>query len=101
MMTGKRLIISALVFTITVKHPDAARSAEIANTIAAVYLDKANKSRSENTLKASLSLQVQAEDLRKQLLETEDRIETFRIENGLISTGESATSNYRTSASSW
>ena len=78
----------SLVFTITVKHPDAARSAEIANTIAAVYLDKANKSRSENTLKASLSLQVQAEDLRKQLLETEDRIEKFRIENGLISTGE-------------
>lgn len=78
----------SLVFDITVKHSDAARSAEIANTIATIYLDKANRSRSENTLKASMSLQVQAEDLRKQLLETEDKIEKFRIENGLISTGE-------------
>ncbi|PYE33381.1 uncharacterized protein involved in exopolysaccharide biosynthesis [Rhizobium sp. PP-F2F-G38] len=78
----------SLVFTITAQHPNAARAAEIANTVSAIYLEKANKIGSDKSLKASMSLQVEAEELRKRLLEAEDKIVKFRTQNGLISTGE-------------
>jgi uncharacterized protein involved in exopolysaccharide biosynthesis len=89
---GQNLIITradqSLVFTITTQHPNAARAAEIANTVSAVYLEKANKTGSDKSLKASMSLQVEAEALRKRLLAAEDKVVKFRIGNGLISTGE-------------
>ena len=78
----------SLVFTITAQHPNADRAAEIANTVSAIYLDKANKIGSDKSLKASMSLQVEAEALRKRLLEAEDKVVKFRTQNGLISTGE-------------
>ncbi|SES31593.1 GumC family protein [Rhizobium sp. NFR03] len=78
----------SLVFTITAQHPNAARAAEIANAVSAIYLEKANKTGSDKSLKASMSLQVEAEELRKRLLEAEDKVVKFRTENGLISTGE-------------
>ncbi|MET0359418.1 MAG: GumC family protein [Pararhizobium sp.] len=78
----------SLVFTITAQHPNAARAAEIANTVSAIYLEKANKIGSDKSLKASMSLQVEAEELRKRLLEAEDKVVKFRTQNGLISTGE-------------
>ena len=89
---GQNLIITradqSLVFTITTQHPNAARAAGIANTVSAVYLEKANKTGSDKSLKASMSLQVEAEALRKRLLAAEDKVVKFRIGNGLISTGE-------------
>ncbi|MCD7111290.1 GumC family protein [Rhizobium sp. DKSPLA3] len=78
----------SLVFTITAQHPNAARAAEIANTVSTIYLEKANKIGSDKSLKASMSLQVEAEELRKRLLEAEDKVVKFRTQNGLISTGE-------------
>ncbi|KQR76003.1 GumC family protein [Rhizobium sp. Leaf341] len=78
----------SLVFTITAQHPNAARAAAIANTVSTIYLDKANKVGSDKSLKASMSLQVEAEALRKRLLEAEDKVVKFRTQNGLISTGE-------------
>lgn len=78
----------SLVFTITAQHPNAARAAEIANAVSAIYLEKANRIGSDKSLKASMSLQVEAEALRKRLLEAEDKVVKFRTQNGLISTGE-------------
>jgi uncharacterized protein involved in exopolysaccharide biosynthesis len=89
---GQDLIITradqSLVFTITAQHPNAARAAEIANAVSTIYLEQANRIGADKSLKASMGLQVQAEELRKRLLEAEDKVVKFRSENGLISTGE-------------
>lgn len=81
-------IEKAFVFNIYASHPDRFKAAAIANEAARTYLDEARRSRADTTLRASVSLQSQAEDLRARLEIAEAAVESFRAENGLISTGQ-------------
>ncbi len=78
----------SLVFTVTVRHRNSDMAAKIANAIAESYLRTTDASRADSNLRLSMALQVQADGLRKRLLEAQAAVETFRAENGLISTGQ-------------
>lgn len=77
----------SLVFQITVTHSDPIRAAEIANTIATVYLRQNRDARLTAARRANESLVAQATDLRGQFERAEHAVEQFRAENGLITTG--------------
>jgi polysaccharide biosynthesis transport protein len=76
----------SLVFTISMKHPSAEKAAEIANAAAEAYLKLTGDSRSGTALRASMSLQAQAEELRQRLQKAQNEVETFKAEHGLYST---------------
>lgn len=77
----------SLVFQITVTHDDPARSALIANTISTVYLAQSRESRLAAARQANESLLSQAAALRGQFEQAQRRVEQFRAENGLVTTG--------------
>lgn len=76
----------SLVFTISMKHPSAVKAAEVANAAAEAYLKLTGESRSDTALRASMSLQAQAEELRQRLQKAQNEVETFKAEHGLYST---------------
>ncbi|WP_029057639.1 GumC family protein [Stappia stellulata] len=78
----------AFVIDIIMRHPDRFAAAAIANEAARAYLDEARRSRADATLRASVALQEQADDLKKRVEAAEAAVESFRAENGLISTGQ-------------
>eukprot|EP00873_Tetraselmis_striata_P026158 jgi/Tetstr1/446422/TSEL_033964.t1 len=78
----------AFVINIIMRHPDRFAAAAIANEAARAYLDEARRSRADATLRASVALQEQAADLKTRVEAAEAAVETFRAENGLISTGQ-------------
>lgn len=78
----------SLVFTIKAEHPDASKAADIANSVASVYLRQIDEARSEAARRASNSFQVQASELRDRVLKAELAVEKFKADNGLVSTGE-------------
>ncbi len=78
----------AFVINIFMRHPDRFAAAAIANEAARAYLDEARRSRADATLRASVALQEQAADLKTRVEAAEAAVETFRAENGLISTGQ-------------
>ncbi|SIR07312.1 GumC family protein [Bosea sp. TND4EK4] len=80
---------NSLVFRITVSHPNAQKSAEIANTLAQAYLQQGIDGRRSAVERANASLIGQISGLRAQLDEAERAADEFRSKNGLISTGES------------
>ncbi len=77
----------SLVFSITVKHPASATSAEIANRIAETYLTRNNDNRSLTAERSASVLQAQAEELRKRLTSAQQAVEAYKAEHGLFSTG--------------
>ncbi|MBZ9936169.1 GumC family protein [Mesorhizobium sp. BR1-1-16] len=77
----------SLVFQITVTHDDADRAALIANTISAVYLEQSREARLTAARQANESLVGQATSLRAQFEEAQHRLEQFRADNGLVTTG--------------
>lgn len=79
---------NAFVFNIYMRHPDRFKAAAIANEAARAYLDELRSQRSDATLRASVELQAQAEDLRRRVEIAEAAVEAFRAENGLIRTSE-------------
>ncbi|WP_416798430.1 GumC family protein [Ciceribacter azotifigens] len=78
----------SLVFSISAEHPNAATAADIANSIAAVYLRQLDEARASATRRASSSFQLQASELRDRVLKAELAVEKFKAENGLVSTGQ-------------
>jgi succinoglycan biosynthesis transport protein ExoP len=76
------------VFTVTVKHGDSEMAAKIANAIAESYLRVADTSRLDINLRTTKTISEQTEELRKRVLDAQSAVETFRVENGLIATGE-------------
>ncbi len=80
---------NSLVFQITVSHPEAKRSAEIANTLASVYFRQGNEGRSGAVRRANTGLIAQIAGLRDQLTRAENATEAFRSQNGLVSAGDS------------
>lgn len=79
---------NAFVFNIFMTHSNRFKAAEIANEAARSYLEEQRSLRSDATLRASVELQAQADSLRKRVEAAEAAVETFRAENGLISTGD-------------
>lgn len=76
----------SLVFTISIKHPAADKAAEIANAIGKTYLKLTDESRSGSATRASMTLQAQADELRKRLQKAQNEIEKYKAEHGLFST---------------
>lgn len=78
----------SFVMTLTVKHRDMAKAAEIANTIASIYLKRVHEARSDASTRASGAFEIQAKDLAEKLRRAEEELETFKGKNNLISTGQ-------------
>ena len=78
----------SFVFSITMKHRDAAMAAKIANAVAESYLRTTDSSRLDASLKTSSAVVGQTEELRQRVLDARAAVETFRSENGLLSTGQ-------------
>lgn len=83
-----RRVDNSLVFEITASHPQADRSALIANRLAAIYLRQGQDDRGTAVKRAGENLLGQLSSLRDQLNDAEIAVERFRASNGLISTGE-------------
>lgn len=69
----------------TANDPD--KAARIANAIAEAYLQDQSASRAEAANRASAALRAKLDDLRQQVNQAENRVETFKAANGLISSG--------------
>lgn len=79
---------NSLVFRIIVSHPDAEKSADIANSLARAYFRQGNDGRRGAVERANESLISQIAGLRTQLNDAEAAIQAFRIKNNLVSTGQ-------------
>lgn len=69
----------------TAGDPD--KAARIANAIAEAYLQDQSAARAEAANRASAALRAKLDDLRQQVNQAENRVETFKAANGLISSG--------------
>lgn len=78
----------SFVFAITMKHRDSAMAAKIANAVGESYLRLTDSSRLDANLKTSTAIAEETEQLRQRVLEARAAVETFRAENGLLSTGQ-------------
>ena len=78
----------SFVMTLTVKHRDMAKAAEIANAVASTYLKRLHEARSDASTRASGAFELQAKDLAEKLRRAEEELETFKGKNNLISTGQ-------------
>ncbi len=77
----------SLVFQITVTHDSPDRAALVANTISKVYLAQSLEARLAAARRANDSLVGQATSLRAQFEEAQHKVEQFRADNGLVTTG--------------
>ncbi|MGV8937231.1 MAG: GumC family protein [Allorhizobium sp.] len=78
----------SFIMTITAEHPIAQKAGEIANTVAAVYLQQVDDARAYAAKRASDAFQIQASELRDRMLKAELAVEKFKSDNNLVSTGE-------------
>ena len=78
----------SFILNLTVKHPNAAQGAEIANTIASVYLKKVHEARSDASSRASGAFELQAQTLAMRVRKAEQELEKFKAEHDLVSTGQ-------------
>jgi len=78
----------SFILNLTVKHPNAAQGAEIANTIASVYLKKVHEARSDASNRASGAFELQAQTLAMRVRKAEQELEKFKAEHDLVSTGQ-------------
>ena len=74
------------VVLISMDTKDPGKSARIANTIAAIYVDEKRKAAQATTQEAANSLKAKLDELRKSAVDAELRAEEFRTQNGLIGT---------------
>ncbi|MBL0370531.1 GumC family protein [Rhizobium sp. KVB221] len=78
----------SFVLTLTVKHSDPAKGAEIANAIASVYLKKDHEARNDASSRASGAFELQAETLAARVRKAETELEAFKAAHDLVSTGQ-------------
>ena len=76
----------SLVFTVTMKHPSATKAADIANATAEAYLQLMDEGRTDTALRASMTLQAQADEVRQRLQKAQNEIEALKADAGLYST---------------
>jgi uncharacterized protein involved in exopolysaccharide biosynthesis len=77
----------SFVVEITFKHPDPVKAAKIANTIAEIYLKKVHDARSDVSSRASDAFELQAHELAQRLRKSEEKLEKFKAEHSIVSTG--------------
>ncbi len=77
----------SLVFQITVTHDSPDRAALVANRISEVYLAQSLEARLAAARRANDSLVGQATSLRAQFEQAQHKVEQFRADNGLVTTG--------------
>lgn len=78
----------SFVITLTIKHRDVKKAAEIANAITSIYLKRVHEARSDASTRASGAFELQAKDLAEKLRRAEEELDTFKGEHNLISTGQ-------------
>jgi succinoglycan biosynthesis transport protein ExoP len=78
----------SFILDMTFKHVDPAKGAEIANTIAAVYLKKIHEARSDASNRASGAFEMQATALAARVRKAETELEAFKASHDLVSTGQ-------------
>ncbi len=73
-------------FAISVRFDsqDPVLAASVANSLADTYIRNQVESKAEATRKASAWLQERVDELRREVLESERRVESFRAQNGLV-----------------
>ncbi len=76
----------AYVLDVVVTTPDANLSATLANVVARTYLEAQNEAKSDVARRASEELSKRAEELRKQLQLSEEKVERYRAEQNLVQT---------------
>ncbi len=69
---------------VTVIHPDSRRAAEIANTLAKLYIQRSLKSRYEASTQATELIAGQLGDLKTKVGEAESKLQQYKQEHGLI-----------------
>ncbi|MDB5591868.1 GumC family protein [Enterovirga sp.] len=74
------------VFAVSVRSESAARAAEIANGLVALYTEEVNRSARARVEGASRLLDARLDELRQKVSESRDKVETYRNAHGLIST---------------
>jgi capsular exopolysaccharide synthesis family protein len=79
------------VLAISVTSPDPARAAQLANAVADAYLVDKLDTRFEAAKRASAWLSDRLAGLRKQLRESEEAVEQFRAQHGLVLSGRGGT----------
>jgi succinoglycan biosynthesis transport protein ExoP len=77
----------SFIITLTFKHRDVAKAAEIANTIASIYLKKVHEAQSDASSRASEAFELQAHALAERVRKAEQELETFKAEHNIVSTG--------------
>lgn len=78
----------SFILEMTFKHVDPAKGAEIANTIASVYLKKIHEARSDASNRASGAFEMQATALAARVRKAETELEAFKASHDLVSTGQ-------------
>jgi len=78
----------SFILSVTVKHPNPTQGAQIANTIAAVYLKKVHEARSDASNRASGAFELQAQTLAARVRKAEQELEKFKAAHDLVSTGQ-------------
>lgn len=78
----------SFVVAVAFKHRDPSKAAEIANTIASVYLKKIHEAKTDASERASEAFQMQAQALAQRLRKAENELEAFKAANKIVSTGQ-------------
>ncbi len=85
-MTAVRRLGTSYVIEISVRTPDRARSAQLANAIAAEYINEGLEAKSETTRHASAWLQDRLHELREQSLSADSAVQALKQRYGVVDT---------------
>jgi polysaccharide biosynthesis transport protein len=75
------------ILRITARHHDAATAAQLANAWVRAYIDYVGREENATALHATAFLRQQSEDLRKKVIEAEQKLAEYRSDKGLVETG--------------
>lgn len=84
---GARRAERTFVVDVSVWTKDPLKSARLADAVVTSFMDERTEASSEAARRASESLNVRLDPLKKRVLDAESRVEAFKRDNGIISTG--------------
>lgn len=70
--------------SVTISHPDNRRASEIANALAALYIERSLRSRYETSIQAVELIDQQLIALKEKVGEAEERLQEYKEEKGLV-----------------
>ncbi|MEO0636522.1 MAG: GumC family protein [Pseudomonadota bacterium] len=79
----------SFIFEIAAKHPEPDRARDIANSIASNFLQLRNQDRRQNEESTASALSERAADLLADLRRKEQAVQDWKIDNSIVTTGES------------